>query len=129
VTCPRCGWLDAEGVRFVVDGEPVPKKRARVGSRGGRTPAATVAYERDIGWSYRTVAPGAGLFVPVGVGIHVFEGERQEQRTGDLDNYAKTILDGLNGIAWRDDRQVARLYADIERGAEAPRVEVSIVGL
>lgn len=25
---------------------------------------------------------------------------------GDVDNYAKTVLDALNGLAWEDDRQV-----------------------
>ncbi len=28
---------------------------------------------------------------------------------GDLDNYIKTILDALNGIAWRDDSQVVKI--------------------
>ena len=28
---------------------------------------------------------------------------------GDIDNYAKTLLDGLNGVAWDDDSQVLKL--------------------
>lgn len=28
---------------------------------------------------------------------------------GDLDNYIKTILDALNGVAWDDDSQVVKI--------------------
>ena len=31
--------------------------------------------------------------------------------SGDLDNYAKSILDGMNGVVWGDDRQVVMLAA------------------
>ena len=30
----------------------------------------------------------------------------------DSDNYAKLILDALNGVVWRDDSQVVRLFAE-----------------
>ena len=30
-------------------------------------------------------------------------------RRGDIDNYAKLIMDALNGVAWVDDRQIASL--------------------
>ena len=30
----------------------------------------------------------------------------------DADNYAKLILDALNGVLWRDDAQVVRLFAE-----------------
>lgn len=31
---------------------------------------------------------------------------------GDIDNYVKTILDGLNGAAWDDDKQVVFIEAE-----------------
>jgi Holliday junction resolvase RusA-like endonuclease len=30
---------------------------------------------------------------------------------GDIDNYVKTVLDGLNGTAWEDDIQVVEVTA------------------
>lgn len=43
----------------------------------------------------------------------------------DVDNYAKTALDGLNGVAWADDGAVARLTVE-KRYGEMPgwRIEV-----
>jgi len=30
---------------------------------------------------------------------------------GDIDNYVKLLLDGLNGVAWDDDSQVVKVIA------------------
>jgi len=30
---------------------------------------------------------------------------------GDLDNYVKLLMDGLNGVAWLDDKQVTIITA------------------
>lgn len=35
--------------------------------------------------------------------------ETKSKLRGDIDNYVKTILDALNGIAWRDDSQVVKV--------------------
>ena len=32
--------------------------------------------------------------------------------TGDIDNYAKSILDALNGVAYTDDKQIVCLYLE-----------------
>jgi len=43
----------------------------------------------------------------------------------DTDNIAKSILDSLNGIAYKDDKQVVRLKVD-KYYAEIPSVSVEI---
>lgn len=43
----------------------------------------------------------------------------------DTDNIAKIILDSLNGIAYKDDKQVIRLQVE-KRYAEEPSVSVWI---
>ena len=32
--------------------------------------------------------------------------------TGDIDNYAKSVLDALNGVAYTDDKQIVCLYIE-----------------
>ena len=114
--------------RMHIDGNPVPKNRARtVALSGDRvrtyTPKETVAYERLIGLSWRGPR---GFADPVKVTVAVVEG-----RTGhpaDLDNYGKSVLDGLNGIAFLDDKQVVGLAASIIRNDTRPGIDVIVEG-
>lgn len=114
-------------VRFHVAGPPVRKGRPRFTSRGGKvityTPAETTAYEQLVAWSYR-IAAGAQRFesdVEVWIDVH-----ERTSHPADLDNYVKAILDGLNGVAWADDRSVVELHSRVLRKAALPGVDVSI---
>jgi crossover junction endodeoxyribonuclease RusA len=104
-----------------VDGKPQAKQRPRVG-RGGRvyTPKETRDYEQLVAAAWRAAG---GPCLPKGtaaeVTIHVYR-DRVEVSVevadglpatarADLDNLAKSVLDGLNGVAFDDDRQIAKL--------------------
>jgi Holliday junction resolvase RusA-like endonuclease len=43
--------------------------------------------------------------------------EHKSRVRGDIDNLCKTVLDGLNTVAWDDDRQVVVLQASKENEA------------
>lgn len=43
----------------------------------------------------------------------------------DLDNYIKSVLDGLNGLAFEDDNQIIRIDA-IKLYSDHPRTEILI---
>lgn len=45
---------------------------------------------------------------------------------GDLDNLIKSVLDGLNGIAYKDDSQIVKFGEMTKEYAEEDRVEISI---
>lgn len=101
-------------VTFTVPGRPVLKQRPRVGKNGKiYTPKKSRDYEEQVAWAARPVFKEPYLG-PVGLQIQVY----LSRPGGDLDNYVKTIQDGLNGIAWRDDRQVKMLFAvvSVKRG-------------
>ena len=110
-------------VTFTIPGRPVPKQRPRTG-RNGRiyTPKKSRSYEETVGWAGKQVFknPYDG---PVQLQVNVY----LSAPGGDLDNYVKSIQDGLNGIAWRDDRQVTRLKAGLfVRPGVRERAEVVI---
>lgn len=101
---------------------PRAKQRPRAHVVKGRavtfTPRETVDAERALAEQWTTV-PAEG---PIGVNleladdhvlVHVYtipECESVKLRRGDIDNYAKLVLDALNGRAWLDDKQINALY-------------------
>ena len=116
-------------VRFVVPGEPGAKARARSAMRNGRmmhyTPAKTTSYEALVAWTARVaMGPSAPIAGPVTLSLAVtcaipasWSKKRQAEALGrpktsrcDIDNYAKALLDGCNGIVWNDDAQVWNMH-------------------
>src|SRR5690606_37080701 len=114
--------------RFTVPGRPHGKRRPRVTMRGRKavvyTPPETREYEQRVAWEAK--AAGARVLDgPVGVRIICVTSRRNRP---DLDNAAKSVLDGLNGVAYADDSQVVELHVYAMTG-EPERVEVEIVSV
>ena len=98
-------------IRITVPGRPVPKGRPRLGVRGRKafvyTPERTVEYEQTVGLCARAAVQGCGaLECPVAVKIDL---HLHGKRRIDVDNCAKSILDGMNGVVYLDDNQVVDL--------------------
>jgi len=124
-----------------IPGKPFAKQRARVGKWGAYTPKPTVDHEADIAARTKD-AFAEPLEGPVSVEIRaIFEPPkswtkkktqellwRAHTQRPDLDNVAKSILDGMNGIAFNDDSQVADLRVIKLWGAPAKTL-VRIEGL
>ena len=89
-------------VDFTIPSAPVPKSRPRFNTNTGRafTDDKTRIFENIVSLAY-----GAR---------HYFD-----------DNYIKSVLDGLNGKAFKDDRYVYAVLAEKEYAKEAS-IEVSI---
>jgi Holliday junction resolvase RusA-like endonuclease len=107
--------------RVTIDVRPRPKGRPRFSRGRAYTPPETVAFERAVGAAW--VASGGPTFDgPVEVelsftkdGIEVCVRELPDAKSplrGDLDNYVKAVLDGLNAVAFGDDRTVLRITAE-----------------
>lgn len=48
---------------------------------------------------------------------------------GDVDNLLKGLFDGMNGIVFKDDSQIVKVFAEKYQDAENPRCEVELRGL
>lgn len=110
---------EGEEYSFTVIGRPVPKGRPRMTRRGRVfTPEKTLQAESDIRGLYDGPFFEGNISVQVAINtdavvvtISNSVGETSKLR-GDLDNYVKTVLDALNGVAWEDDRQVHVIHAE-----------------
>ena len=123
---------------FSVPGDPVPQPRPRVSTRGGFARAYVPskhpvhAYRQAIA----TAAVEAGATptddAPLSVILDLVWARPASHMTKkgvkksapllpryDVDNCAKAALDALNGVAWADDSQVARLVVEKSYGEEA----------
>ena len=106
------------GYRFIVPGRPKVKERPRHG-RGGHvyTPRDTLEREKAVAAVYMGPRFEGPIQVWLSFGqdhTEVIIDELDQEPTklrGDIDNYAKLVLDALNGVAWIDDRQVVILTA------------------
>lgn len=47
-------------------------------------------------------------------------------RRGDLDNFIKAFCDAANGVLWRDDSQVARIFAMVQRNASIEQIHYEL---
>ena len=101
-------------------GKVQPKQRPRVG-KGGRmfTPKETVQFEKAVAEAW----PHDVLTYPIRAVLCVFDATKNKDLIAhgalgliyhdrkDLDNMQKAIFDGLNGVAYRDDKQLVDIHA------------------
>jgi Holliday junction resolvase RusA-like endonuclease len=107
---------------FIAEGKPQVKQRPRMTRRGrAYTPKATHDAERAIADQYAGPLFDTPVHVEVryskdhqSVYITEIENEVIKSLRGDIDNYLKLTLDGLNGIAWTDDGLVKSVYVYFE---------------
>lgn len=118
-------------LQFHIDGDPVPKGRPKFTNRAGfmrtYTPKQTVEYELLVRQAAKSaMGPTDLLETPVGVYLYIrlpipkshskkrreacLSGLEKPIKKPDLDNLAKSILDGFNGVIWKDDSQIVSLH-------------------
>lgn len=110
---------------FEIEGKPVGKGRPRFWNGHAVTPQATRDYEKRVALAYKECNLPLFETEPLEVEIIakypipkqtrkaekalMMERKIIPTKKPDIDNIAKIILDGLNGVAYKDDNQVCRL--------------------
>ena len=139
-----------ERLIFFIEGDPVPKGRGRIMSAGNKrwqvTPAKTRLFEAAVREQARDAMAANPQDGPGGPHDSPFDGPLYARLTfwlprpksvtrmwpfvkPDLDNLAKAVLDGLNGVVFHDDAQVccmdlAKHYADERVGVQVEITEL-----
>lgn len=126
-------------IKFTVYGKPQGKARPRF-IRQGRayTPKNTVDYETQIRQAY--VAAGGAIIgamisntAPIQIKITAYFKKTKTNKMDfptlkpDADNIAKVVCDAINGIAYRDDKQITCLAVEkvwADDGIEKVVVEI-----
>lgn len=109
-------------ISFFVKGEPVAKQSFRYATGGGYTPQNVKNWETEVGY-HASINVVETLSCPVKVELKFALSTR---RRVDLDNLSKAVLDGMKGIAFKDDSQVVELKISKCVNKEKPGVMVMI---
>lgn len=127
---------------FTIPGEPVGKGRPRFSSAGGHvrsfTPAKTARYENLVTMAFNEKfpdhIPNAGVVsltvfayfpVPKSWSKKKKASANWVTKKPDIDNVLKSVMDGLNGVAWTDDAHVAKISA-YKKYSDTPQATVII---
>ena len=124
-------------IKFTVYGKPQGKARPRF-TRQGRayTPKQTADYERQIKQAYisaggQFISDTAPILICITAYFKKAKSNKMQAPTlkPDADNIAKAVCDALNGIAYKDDKQITCLTVGkvwAEDGIERVEIEIEI---
>jgi crossover junction endodeoxyribonuclease RusA len=122
------GYANRGGtISLVIPGRPVPAVRmTRKGAYVKKNAQRYLNYKKAVAWTAlsKRIKKIDGP-VEVKVDIYLCGGNQ-----GDIDNYAKSLTDALNKLAYDDDKQVTRLIAEKHQCEKKDeRAEIAIRGM
>ena len=128
---------------LTIPGNPIAKARPRWAKWGLYSPKKTVNYETQIKERFASEYPGftpidgpirleirAHMMIPSSMSqkkrLLMSEGKIRPDKRPDIDNLIKAGMDALQGLAFRDDKQVVELEA-AKFYTLHPRLEINII--
>ena len=122
-------------ISLIVPGQPKSKPRPRVTRRGTYIPRCAKDYEEYVKWlfiqKYPKFQPLTGA-VKLVITAYFKKPKKNKDvypiKKPDIDNIQKIIMDALNKIAYKDDKQIVEV-ATKKMFADDPKVEIVIAEL
>jgi Holliday junction resolvase RusA-like endonuclease len=105
-------------IELTIQGEPIAMMRPRLGREHTYNPQKKL--KERVRWELRTLWPSPPIKGNVGINL-IFQ---VSKRNKDLDNMVKFMLDAMEGIVFKNDRQVSEIYARKEAGEPCTLIEV-----
>lgn len=126
-------------VEFFIPGNPKPKERPRKGNFGFYTPKETSNYEGVVAinaklamhkYNHKLMMGPVKVILEINYRLPEWKSKKKLRNraleeplrhvtTPDIDNAIKSVLDGLNGICFKDDAQVSDIQASKRYSKEA----------
>lgn len=116
-------------LKFFVPSLPIPKGRPRLGMGGARTPQRTKTYEELVGFHAMLAVAAQDWEMPIDaplLAILQFRFDKPRKNNGDIDNLCKSVLDGMNAVAFQDDSQIQAIVANKTYGYSGENIGVAI---
>ena len=116
---------------FDIPIDAVPQGRPRFYKGRTYDPPASKQFKKDIALLVNSLDDSAFFTGKIKVRIDIFRAATKfkkgvtSRRYGDIDNLAKAILDGVNGVLWNDDSQISELHVT-KNLADTPHITLSI---
>lgn len=112
-------------ISFTIEGQPRPKERPYFGNGKAFTREATKNWEDTVaGYAMVAIAGQEMLTGQLGV---ILRFRREKKHGADIDNLSKAVLDGMNKVIYKDDKQIMAMLQDISYDSAVPGVDVHIV--
>ena len=116
-------------IKFTVTTEPVPFKRALSNGKRRFNDPRYSDFKDYVGLHAKVAMHGLAPFDgAIRIRVDVFtKYEPTSLKAGDVDNHLKAAMDALNGICYRDDRQIVDATVNVFKGT--PHVTIELEAL
>ena len=115
-------------INFKIEADPIPAARPRFGNRRTYQPARNREFRAEVQRAALAAMHGCEPMTgEICASLKLYRRFKPTARNfGDADNHAKAILDGLNGICYRDDAQIVKLTVEKHVDKTSPRAEIEL---